>query len=124
MLSGDYAMALEGRRDPTHLSIQLAVAQCAGVVEHRWPVRGCRGLGTQACFDGLSGHTASQTGLCAVDSEDVQAYSTRLVTRNSIDRGKVIPSSWAVFMLTTRSKRLGCSTGRSAGLVPFKTLAT
>src|SRR5262249_31053262 len=123
-LSGDHAMALQGSRDPARLSIQLAVAQGAGVVEHRWPVRGCRGLGAQACVDGLGGHTALQAGLRAVASRDVQPYSTRLVTRNSIDRGKVIPSSRAVFMLTTRSKRLGCSTGRSAGLVPFRTLAT
>ncbi len=31
-----------------------------------------------------------------------------------------MPSSRAVFMLTTKSKVIGCSTGRSAGLAPLR----
>jgi hypothetical protein len=38
--------------------------------------------------------------------------------------GMVIPSAWAVFRLRTSSNFVGCSTGRSAGLAPFRILST
>jgi hypothetical protein len=38
--------------------------------------------------------------------------------------GIVVPSAWAVFRLRTSSNFVGCSTGRSAGLVPFRILST
>ena len=40
------------------------------------------------------------------------------------DWGMVRPSALAVFMLMTNSKRVGCSTGRSAGLAPLRILST
>ena len=40
------------------------------------------------------------------------------------DSGIVSPSALAVLRLTTRSNLTGCSTGRSAGLVPCKILCT
>ena len=36
----------------------------------------------------------------------------------------VRPSAWAVLRLMTSSNVVGCSTGRSAGLVPFRILST
>src|SRR5262249_25781597 len=42
----------------------------------------------------------------------------------SRDGGIVIPSAWAVLRLMTSSKRVGCSTGTSAGLAPFRILST
>jgi hypothetical protein len=38
--------------------------------------------------------------------------------------GMVRPRAWAVFTLMTSSNFMGCSTGRSAGLAPFKILST
>ena len=47
-------------------------------------------------------------------------WSARMRT----DRGMVRPRAFAVFRLTTSSNRVGCSTGRSAGLAPFRILST
>src|SRR5215470_13588097 len=44
--------------------------------------------------------------------------------RANSDGGIVRPSAFAVFMLITSSNFVGCSTGKSAGLVPFKILST
>src|SRR5437667_8157516 len=44
--------------------------------------------------------------------------------RSSSDCGIVMPSAFAVFRLMTSSNLVGCSTGRSAGLVPRRTLST
>ena len=44
--------------------------------------------------------------------------------RNSTDCGIVRLSAFAVFRLITNSNFVGCSTGRSAGFVPFKILST
>src|SRR5215467_6787543 len=38
--------------------------------------------------------------------------------------GNVIPSAWAVLRLRTNSNFVGCSTGRSAGLAPFRMRST
>ena len=38
--------------------------------------------------------------------------------------GSVMPSAFAVLRLITNSNLVGCSTGRSPGLVPFKILST
>jgi hypothetical protein len=49
------------------------------------------------------------------------------ITWSAIKRsvgGNVIPSAWAVFRLITRPNRQGYSTGRSAGLAPFRILST
>ena len=44
--------------------------------------------------------------------------------RWSSDGGIVSPSAFAVFRLMTSSNLLGCSTGRSPGLAPFRILST
>jgi hypothetical protein len=41
-------------------------------------------------------------------------------TRKRRDDGTVSPSAWAVFRLMMSSKLVGCSTGKSAGLAPFR----
>jgi hypothetical protein len=51
-------------------------------------------------------------------------YSITLSARSRIEFGILIPSVLAVFRLTTRSNLVGCSTGKSAGLAPFKILST
>ena len=45
-------------------------------------------------------------------------YSITLSARARKDSGMVSPSALAVFRLTTRSNLVGCSTGRSSGLMP------
>ena len=47
-----------------------------------------------------------------------------LVGATSSEGGTVRPSALAVFMLITNSNFVGCSTGRSAGLVPLRILST
>src|SRR5207253_1833377 len=42
-------------------------------------------------------------------------------TRDDVLRGIVRPSAFAVLRLMTSSNLVGCSTGRSAGLAPFRT---
>ena len=49
-------------------------------------------------------------------------YSITLSARARKDSGMVSPSALAVFRLTTRSNLVGCSTGRSSGLMPRRTL--
>ena len=51
-------------------------------------------------------------------------HSITSSARASIVGGMVRPSAFAVFRLITNSKIVGCSTGRSAGLAPFKILST
>src|SRR5947207_15593334 len=53
-----------------------------------------------------------------------RSYCRTSVTWSRISWGKVMPSAWAVFILTTKSKVIGCSTGRSAGLVPLRMRST
>jgi hypothetical protein len=52
------------------------------------------------------------------------AYWITSSARRSSDGGIVIPSAWAVFKLMTSSNFVGCSTGKSAGLAPFRILST
>jgi hypothetical protein len=47
-----------------------------------------------------------------------QHYSITSLARRSNEVGTVRPSALAIFMLITNSNLVGCSTGRSDGLVP------
>jgi hypothetical protein len=51
-------------------------------------------------------------------------YSITSSARASIDGGIVSRSAFAVLRLITNSNLVGCSTGRSAGLVPLRILST
>jgi len=51
-------------------------------------------------------------------------HSITSSARARIRCGIVSPSAAEVFRLTTSSNRVGCSTGRSAGLAPFRILST
>jgi len=51
-------------------------------------------------------------------------YSITSSARTSNEGGTVRPSALAVFMLITSSNLVGCSTGRSEGLVPLRILST
>ena len=50
-------------------------------------------------------------------------YLTTLSARYSNDCGIVMPICFAVLRLITSSNLVGCSTGRSAGLAPFRILS-
>jgi hypothetical protein len=52
------------------------------------------------------------------------AYSITSSACSSTDCGIVSPIALAVFMLTTSSNLVGCSTGRSAGFAPLRILST
>src|SRR5262249_25595638 len=70
--------------------------------------------------------------VCAINSpEQLQqgvctevAYSITSPARAKSDGGTVMPSALAVFILMTRSSLFGCSTGRSPGFSPLRTLST
>ena len=47
-----------------------------------------------------------------------------LSAKSTTDRGILMPSFSAVCRLMTNSNLIGCSTGMSAGLAPFKILST
>src|SRR5207237_2395759 len=51
-------------------------------------------------------------------------HSMTSSARVRIEGGTVRPSAFAVLRLTTSSNRVGCSTGRSAGLAPLRILST
>src|SRR5204862_3893307 len=55
---------------------------------------------------------------------DAEAYSITSSARARNDGGRASPISRAVPRLTTSSKRVGYSIGRSPGLAPFRILAT
>src|SRR5213594_2771047 len=62
---------------------------------------------------------------CGVYSQCVpHAYWITSSARRSSDGGIVIPRAWAVLRLMTSSNFMGCSTGKSAGLAPFRILST
>src|SRR5215467_4672984 len=54
----------------------------------------------------------------------VPSHLITLSARNSTDCGIVRLSACAVLRLITNSNFVGCSTGKSAGLAPFKILST
>jgi hypothetical protein len=62
----------------------------------------------------------------AADERDKLAasHSSNSSARMSRDKGTSIPSVLAVCRLTSNSTLAGCSTGRSAGLVPLRTRST
>jgi hypothetical protein len=65
---------------------------------------------------------SATTGL--MHRSNLTAYSITSSARSKKASGIVMPSAFAVVRLTTSSKVVGCSTGRSAGFAPFKILST
>src|SRR5262249_5012944 len=55
--------------------------------------------------------------------QQIHRYSITSSARASTDGGMVWPIALAVFRLMTSSNLVGCSTGKSAGLAPFKILS-
>ena len=73
--------------------------------------------GVEVCFGLLPDSCAAANGISHL-------YSITSVARTRIEGGTVRPSALAVFMLMISSNLVGCSTGRSAGLVPLRILST
>src|SRR6185437_9796187 len=82
----------------------------AEIADQRWPLGAHR--------------SARDRGEAGRHEEASLDHSISSSARARKDCEKVRPSSRAVRMLTTSSKRVGCSTGRSPGLAPFRILAT
>jgi hypothetical protein len=62
-------------------------------------------------------------GGTAEQRDEIPSWNFHSITssaRASTVSGTVMPSALAVLRLTTSSYRVGCSTGRSAGLVPLR----
>jgi hypothetical protein len=83
----------------------------------------------QASKPPLFTKTGQEPSLICKTKPDVRAFGlvAHRITSSAWKRtegGMVRPSAWAVLRLMTSSKMMGCSTGRSAGMVPFKILST
>jgi hypothetical protein len=85
-------------------------------------------FGPHSGMGSAHGCAPSLNVLGATDSASrVQDDCAQRITSSASMRrvgGIVIPSAWAVRRLMTSSKRVGCSTGKSAGLAPFRILST
>src|SRR4030095_11337411 len=66
----------------------------------------------------------TQERAVGIEGDGLDAHSTTWSARSRSDGGTVRPSVFALFMLMTRSNFVGRSTGRSAGLAPFRILST
>ncbi len=60
----------------------------------------------------------------AQDARREEIHSITSSARTRMDCGIVMPRALAVLRLTTSSNRVGCSTGKSAGLAPLNILPT
>ena len=80
----------------------------------------CRGASSVA-FRGLQ-----KTGMPPLEflGRGAGTYWITWSARTRMDGGITRPRALAVFILITSSKRVGCSTGRSAGLAPLRILST
>src|SRR5216683_5275215 len=86
-------------------------------LEQRFRGRACRRDRVAARSEHrLQGHSAQHP--CP------RSHWTHSVTSGSTDGGIVIPSARSVLVLTSSSKTVGCSTGRSAGLASLGILST
>src|SRR5262249_19248062 len=72
----------------------------------------------------LSGERRDEEGGGARDEGSPIHYWITSSARASTEGGMVRPSAFAVLRLITSSNLVGCSTGRSAGLAPFRILST
>jgi hypothetical protein len=79
-----------------------------------------------ACPFGLElGHCSTQSAcLKRAKFGSRRSHSITSSARSKKASGIVMPSAFAAVRLTTSSKVVGCSTGRSAGFAPFKILST
>src|SRR5262245_27504361 len=92
--------------------------QDAGTPQRRLPLKleGCKRA------QRWQGGTSRQHGECSRLCVAAQRITSSAWKRRV--GGIVRPRAWAVFRLMTSSKWVGCSTGRSAGLVPFRMRST
>jgi len=65
--------------------------------------------------------TRTSSSLISLEEAAAVHYSITRSARASSDGGIVRPRALAVLRLITNSKLVGCSTGRSAGLMPLRT---
>ena len=91
---------------------------------------------TEGTLPGMAGEISPFLSQCVTTvskEKSVQSWHRRLVfchhlislfARASTSGGIVRPICFAVLRLITSSNLVGCSTGRSAGLAPFRILST
>src|SRR5262245_37570336 len=88
-----------------------------GVARHPYPPWGDGSNATS--------HTMPHRGeSCHLLYAVVLSFFQNLLQKGSREGGMVIPSALAVLRLMTNSNCVGCSTGRSAGLAPFRMRST
>src|SRR5262245_16676731 len=86
------------------------------------PARGSGG-GCPPCLDADS-RVVLHAGPTTLRRFHATTYWITSVAWNRTDEDRVRPSAWAVLRLMTSSNLVGCSTGKSAGFVPFRILST
>jgi hypothetical protein len=108
-------VALPGHADDDATDAQPAAEERAEAGDHR------RGAG-RGVAPGAGGEHGEED--VAAVTEVVGHHSMISSARSSTDWGIVRPSAFAVFRLITSSNLVGCSTGRSPGLAPFRIRST
>jgi hypothetical protein len=90
-----------------------------------------RGLNTckrsQECHEGTNLAHMGRKADHAHIAVGASVVATHLITSSAWKRrvgGIVSPRAWAVLRLMISSNFIGCNTGRSAGLAPFRSLST
>jgi hypothetical protein len=68
--------------------------------------------------------SAPNNGLMSDVAGEKNHHSNTSSARTSTDGGMAMPSAFAVLAFTASSNLVGCSTGRSAGFAPLRTLTT
>ena len=106
-----------GSRELEHLSGELFVGCCASAGKQSAKSMAQRERTDEFVLHvfSLSRSTCTRTRL---------SHLITLSARYSTDCGIVSPICFAVLRLMTSSNFIGCSTGRSAGFVPFNILST
>src|SRR5262249_55416932 len=102
-----------------------------GVLHGQVMNRHAGGLGGTAGAPQITDGIATASPLCKEEScctnlrtQRAASYSIASSARASCDIGTTRPSALAALRLMTSSNLVGSSTGRSAGLAPFKILST
>jgi hypothetical protein len=88
-------------------------------------VSGCKR--SQECHEGTNLAHMGRKADHAHIAVGASVVATHLITSSAWKRrvgGIVSPRAWAVLRLMISSNFIGCNTGRSAGLAPFRSLST
>src|SRR5262249_39301325 len=110
----------DGVAAPAQVPLDLEASPVGG----RRPEEGRAALAKERELPSAPGTRNRRTGSAGLIEPDGWAHSITSSARASTEGGIVRPRALAVLRLMTSSNFVGCSTGKSAGLAPFRILST